>query len=637
MAINKRGEEMLKKLAVCALSLFIIVAVANGATAANDTLTVYKFDPILVTGSRISIPKSNLPSSVSIVSNRLIEEQSHVPLLDLVSQNVPNLFVTQRTNIGYGVASGSGGNISIRGTGGSPTTRVLVLIDGRPDVMGIFAHPLGDAYFMHDVKRIEVVRGPASLLYGSNAMGGAINIITSHEHRDGFHIKVPLRYGSFNTKNTYFRQTYGGNNWGYSLSGGYRDSDGYREEGDDSYTSKSGNLEFNWKPINNLKIYGNSYISDLDINDPGQVSNPLQNHWFDLQRYGGDVTFEHKMKNFTSKIKLHHNFGHHEIHDSNDKPSEEPNYISDDQTTGLVATETWQYRSKSHLTVGIDFRNYGGTVELGSSKIDHDVNEYSGMAVMNHNFSDKVILNGGLRYTDHSLAGSEWIPSAGISLLLPRQWRVKAEYSKGYRNPTIKDLYLFRPANKELEPEIMSTYELSIEKNYYDIFTNSLTVFYNKMENLITPGFVSGGPLLQNSGTSESKGVEIEGQLLLPPDFAINWSGSYSEIPKEITGSPEKKLSLSVRYRAKKDLFITLSGEYIGGLNSLKNPYVNPPAYQYTVLDDYLLINFTTNYKLNENLSFFAKFKNLLNQEYETMAGFPMPGRTYTAGITLNY
>ena len=628
---------MIKRTIYLSIAITLFWASLYGTAAKTDTLTVYNLDPIVVTGSRISISKSNLPSSVSVVSNRLIEEQSHVPLLDLVSQNVPNLFVTQRTNIGYGVASGSGGNISIRGAGGSPTTRVLVLIDGRPDVMGIFGHPLGDAYFMHDVKRVEVIRGPASLIYGSNAMGGAINIVTSHDHRDGFHIKVPLRYGSFNTKNTYFRQTYGGNNWGYSLSGGYRDSEGYRENGDDSYTSKSGNLEFNWKPGSNLKIYGNSYISDLNINDPGQITNPFENHWFDLQRYGGDFTVEHKIEDFTSKIKLHHNFGYHEIHDANDNPNEDANYISDDQTTGLIATETWQYNSESHLTVGIDYRNYGGDVEFGGQKFEHDVDEYSGMAVVNHNFFNKVVFNGGIRYTDHSLAGSEWIPSAGFSLLLPNQWRAKAEYSKGYRNPTIKDLYLFMSANKELKPEIMETYEFSIEKNYYDVFTNSITIFYNNMKNLITPGFVQGGPLLQNTGTAESRGIEIEGQLLLPPNFAINWAGSYSDIPKEVTGTPESKINISVRYRAMQGLFMTLSGEYIAGLNSLENPYVNPPAYQYIELDDYLLANFTTNYKFSDKLSFFAKIKNLLDQEYQTMAGFPMPGRSYTAGITLQY
>ena len=628
---------MYKKSLLLSIVLFLFSTLIFANQLPSDTLTVYKLDPVVVTGSRISISKSSLPSSVSIVSNRLIQEQNHVPLLDLVSQNVPNLFVTQRSNIGYGVASGAGGNISIRGVGGSPTSQVLVLIDGRPDIMGLFGHPLGDAYFMHDVQRIEVLRGPASLLYGSNAMGGAINIITSHDHKEGFHIEVPLRYGSFNTKNTYFRQTYGGDNWGYSLSGGYRDSEGYREKGDDSYSSKSGNLEFNWEPVNNLKIYGNSYFSDMDINDPGQISNPFYNHWFDLQRFGGDITIEHQYNNFTSKIKIHHNYGHHEIHDANDNAGEDANYISDDQTTGLIATETWQYQEKSHLTIGFDFRNYGGQAEFAGLDKDHSINEYSGMFVVNHIFFNKVVANAGFRYTDHSVAGPEVIPSAGVSYLLPNQWTIKGEYAKGYRNPSIKDLYLFKwpngmgPSNQDLKPEISHSYELSLKKNYYDVFTNSITAFHNDLDNLIRVHNYA----FRNVGIASITGLEIEGQLLLPPDLAFNWAASFSNFStKKITGSPETKLDLSMRYRALKGLYLTLQGQYINGLYSPDNPY-NTTAY--VELDDYLLVNFTSNYDFSTTLSFFAKIKNILDQDYQTMAGYPLPGLTYTFGLTLKY
>ena len=75
-------------------------------------------------------------------------------------------------------ASGAAGGISIRGIGGSPNTQMLVLIDGHPQFMGLMGHPLPDAYVASDVERVEVVRGPASILYGTNAMGGVINIIT---------------------------------------------------------------------------------------------------------------------------------------------------------------------------------------------------------------------------------------------------------------------------------------------------------------------------------------------------------------------------------------------------------------------------------------------------------------------------
>ncbi|MCK7460836.1 MAG: TonB-dependent receptor plug domain-containing protein [Sphingobacterium sp.] len=86
---------------------------------------------------------------------------------------------------GFGVADGAAGKISIRGIGGSPNTQVLVLIDGHPQYMGLFGHPLPDAYVASDAEKVEVVRGPASILYGTNAMGGVVNIITRQQSQDG--------------------------------------------------------------------------------------------------------------------------------------------------------------------------------------------------------------------------------------------------------------------------------------------------------------------------------------------------------------------------------------------------------------------------------------------------------------------
>ena len=269
----------------------------------RDTLKVFPFDPVVVTGTRIKSPKVDIPLSISIIPERVIEEQNHIPLLDLVSQNVPGLFVTRRTNIGYGVASGSAGQISIRGIGSFPNTQVLVLIDGRPDIMGMFGHPLGDAYFLHDVEKIEVVRGPASLLYGSNAMGGAINIIPKHSRKRGFHINIPLRYGSFNSKYAAINHSFDRESLGYSVSLGSRNSDGFRTDGNDSYRSESGNFEFHSNLSENFTVLINSYLSNLKVYDPGRTDNPYTDNWYDIKRRGGDITLKHETGKFFGDIK----------------------------------------------------------------------------------------------------------------------------------------------------------------------------------------------------------------------------------------------------------------------------------------------------------------------------------------------
>lgn len=622
----------------------LVLSIATNASQPvfKDTLKVFPFDPVVVTGTRVAVPLRELPFNISQISERVIEEQAHVPLLDLISENVPGLFVTRRTNIGYGVASGAAGGISIRGVGGNPTTGVLVLIDGRPDIMGVFGHPLSDAYLFYDVKEIEVMRGPASLLYGSNAMGGAINIITNHEHKEGYHIVLPLRYGSYNTSQLTLNQSYGADKLNTSLSASYRSSAGYRTEGRDDYTSKSGNLEARYFLSSAAEMTLNSYFSDYLVYDPGQIQAPISDHWYDILRYGGDFTFNHAGSLLESELKLHYNAGDHTIHDSDEFSADTANYTSMDYTLGLVLNETWRYADKSRLTAGFDFRKYGGEATIretadSSTIYQNNVKEISGVISIQHQLLKSLFMNGGLRYTTHTTAGAQWISAAGFSWLLPRSWTLKVQYAEGYRNPTIKDLYLFNPANEELQPENSQNIEMTVEKRYRGFLNTALTVYNTKVANLIAPAFVPslGRPFNQNSGTADIKGAEIEGQLLLPPSVSINWSAGYSDNSRILLGSPKLKMNLGFRYQPLQPLRLTLQAEYIDGLYSDDNPYdytVNPVR-----LPDYFLLDFRGTYDLKRHLSLFAEVKNLLDREYETMVGFPMPGVNFTVGITARY
>ena len=163
----------------------------GAAYAQSVDSSALELDPVVVTGTRWEQQKSRVPGSISVVSREAIEQSGHTNILPVLAHQVPGVFLNDRGVIGYGVGPGSGGNISIRGISGTPNTRVLVLIDGQPQYMGIFGHPIADAYSATDVERVEVLRGAASLLYGSNALGGAINIITRRPQQEGWHGSAP--------------------------------------------------------------------------------------------------------------------------------------------------------------------------------------------------------------------------------------------------------------------------------------------------------------------------------------------------------------------------------------------------------------------------------------------------------------
>ncbi len=136
------------------------------------------------------------------------------------------MFVTERGLAGYGVSGGSAGAVTMRGVGG--VGRVLFLIDGQPQWAGIFGHSLPDTYVSNDVQRVEVVSGPSSLLYGSGAMGGSVNLITRRATEDGFNGSARAMAGSYGTMNYSARAGYKTGNLRAYAAASYERSDGNR-------------------------------------------------------------------------------------------------------------------------------------------------------------------------------------------------------------------------------------------------------------------------------------------------------------------------------------------------------------------------------------------------------------------------
>lgn len=137
----------------------------------------YSINEIVVTGTRNETDIRHLPMTISVVGRQQLEQNYQPSVLPTLTEQVPGLFTTSRGMMGYGVSGGAAGGMSLRGIGGGvgptggPTTGLLVLIDGHPQYMGLMGHPIADAYQTMMTERVEVLRGPASVLYGSNAMG----------------------------------------------------------------------------------------------------------------------------------------------------------------------------------------------------------------------------------------------------------------------------------------------------------------------------------------------------------------------------------------------------------------------------------------------------------------------------------
>lgn len=177
------------------LGMLFMLSYVGYVSAQTDTLRLLE---VVVTGTRNAVDVRHLPMTVNIIGREKLVEQHQTSVLPTVLQQVPGVYVTSRSMMGYGVSTGAAGGINMRGiTGGAG--QLLVLIDGHPQYQGIYGHPIADSYQTLMAERVEVLRGPASVLYGSNAMGGVLNIVTRSMKENGVKTNIELGAGSYGT------------------------------------------------------------------------------------------------------------------------------------------------------------------------------------------------------------------------------------------------------------------------------------------------------------------------------------------------------------------------------------------------------------------------------------------------------
>jgi len=239
-----------------------------------------------------------------------------------------------------------------------------------------------------------------------------------------------------------------------------------------------------------------------------------------------------------------------------------------------------------------------------------------------------LIADAGLRYDHHSVSGGEWVPQGGLTFLLPSDIVVKTIVSKGFRNPTICELYMYRPANADLEPERLMNYELSFKQHLPGgRMGYGFNVFYIKADNLINTQMVDGRPLNVNTGKTENSGFELLFDWMANSNLRFNANYSFLHTSQKLTAAPKNKLFLGATWQ-KDRLTLNTGLQWIDGLYTSTSD---------TSTENYWLWNLTATVRVAKQLAVFAKGENLLAQHYEVNAGFPMPRATVMAGVQINF
>ena len=622
----------------------LISAVSLQAQTGKDSTKVarsYAINEVVVTGTRSETDVRHLPMTVSVVGRPQLEASQQTSVLPVLNSQVLGFFSTSRGVMGYGVATGASGQMSLRGIGGPaqaglPTTGLLVLIDGHPQYMGLMGHPIADAYQTMMAERVEVLRGPASVLYGSNAMGGVINIVTRKMQEDGIRTNINIGAGSYGSIQTEATNRIRKGRFSSTVTASYNRTDGHRA--DMAFEQYGGYAKLGYDFTDNWKVWGDVNVTRFNATNPGSVMKPYIDNDQRITRGMTSFALENHYEKTSGALSFFYNWGDHWINDGY-QPGGEPlqyRFNSNDQMLGVSWYQSVQLFQGNRLTVGADYFHFGGEAwnqffdghrETSANK---SLNEVAGYVDFRQDIAAWLTLDAGARVDYHSQTGTEFIPQVGLAFHLPENAEIKAMASKGFRNPTIREMYMFPPQNPDLKPEKLWNYELSFSQRLMDNrLSYGLNVFYINGENLIIrlPNPNGSGMLNQNSGEIENWGAEANVGYQFNPVWSVMANYSWLHMENPVLASPEHKLYGGVNFR--KGRWSASTGiQYVKGL------YTDLDA---ATKENFVLWDMQGSFKATNYLSFYVRGENLLAQRYEINAGYPMPKATFMGGVNINF
>lgn len=634
----------------CALALMWVTALNANAQVLNariDTLNEIVVERSLMDrefriGKDIIRPDDasssrTSPYSVSTVSQKQIESTGRTQLLSALNTRIPGLFVTERNIFGFGVSTGGSGGIKLRGVGGEPTNQVLMMVDGKPQFAAVFSHHIADNYESEYVERVEVVRGPSSVLYGSNAMGGAINVITKTPHEDGVKTTLQSQYGSYNTWQSSVTNMVRKGRFSSIVSAGYDRTDGTQKDFD--FWQASAYAKVSYKLSNAWGVHADYNFMKFKGNDPiyAKLEKGTDDIYHqDVLRGEASMAVSNKYHKTYGAMRVYYNHGNNKIDDP--KP-----FQMFDNRFGILAYQNYQPTRATHLIFGFDFDHYTGKVPLSGGMTHEEavaknmpttmsrkaITEYSPYLTLSQVVIHNVLLfNAGIRMANSNLFGTQWVPQAGITLNPGAQWTLKANLSKGYRNPSFKELYLYKMANADLDPENMMNYEVSLGKSFSDYLSLEFTGFISKGSNIIQSVFDDElkHPLNVNTGEFTNKGIEFAASS--HPLQNLNLRATYSLLHTDITnltGAPKHQYSVGADWTVTPKL--TLNADVVG----VSRLYVASSVKK----QNYALLNLRASYNVHKMLNLFVQGNNLTNARYCINKGYEMPGATISGGFKL--
>jgi vitamin B12 transporter len=623
-----------------------------------------RLDPVVVTGTQTAVPVSELPSAVTVIDREEIESRQVTDVQQLL-RTVPGLSVTQ---------SGSrGGATNVFPRGGNANFN-LVLVDGVP------VNNAGGDYDFSDlttdnIERIEVIRGPQSALYGSNAIGSAIQIFT-RRGRGPLQGNVSLTAGTFNTYEGHGAVSGGTERFGGSLGVGYVSTSGFLPINNDyrDFTLSSG---LDYQPIEALKLAFSARYSDSHLEFPtesaGDRLSPLDpNQFQDRQRLVLSLRTTHAITRWWEDVLLlGYNRNDSLFRDPFDalNPEDFADSRTDSEEQRLFLNYFWNvslpefYRVATTWSLGIEAQgeklDQRSTFDTTTTSVEPSRSQQGYYTQVLFNWRKRATLLAGVRVEDSSVFGVDTNPRVAASYTLP--WlhtKLRGGYATGIRAPSFIENFgtgsPFVVGNPNLKPEQSVSWEVGLDQPLFDgRALLSATYFANTFKDLIT--FVSGpGPNFQNIQEAESSGIEAGFQVLLPWQLRLDGSYTFLETKAIDDGGiggtafpPGQPLLRRPKHQG--SVGLTYLGERwtVAFIANVVGPAIDRnftlPGSPRVTLPGHTKLDLAASYAALQNvwgmrsLRVQMKIDNLLNESYEEVLGFSAAGISVRGGITANF
>lgn len=592
---------------------------APGDPAPAEPLATYA-EGMVVTASLDEEEADRLPVSVTVIEASEIEARQTTGVAELL-RTVPGVAVAR---------SGSPGKVTSLFVRGASSTQTLVLWNGLRLNDPLFGGYDWSFLPTDGVERVEVVRGPFSALWGGDAAGGVVHVLTGR--RQGFGLRLE------GGEDAYRRAAL---STGFGLGGGsFGDGDG---EGDLGHLDFTGSLRRGDGQVDNDFYDGDDATARLTLTPrPGlstgllaRVSDHEIGVPFDFlseptpratnRRESLEVAVPFRLDRTGWEVEA--SLGRSE----SDFAARDPDAPSNDRDTDAVTTEaravyTWRGSSRLWIAGGGEWRDQEATTRSAFSTLE-DVDQRNTAAFAQaHWQAARWTVQAGARHDDNDRFGGETSLRLGSVVALGPALRLHGSYGEAFRPPTLSDLFLPFLGNPDLEPERSESWELGLAGESGG-WSWGVTGFASDFENLIVfapPTFQA-----QNVGRAETHGVE--GRIAWSRDrlsarLDTTWLDAENlDTGEELDRRPEESASLVLTWRPA-EWTLSLVGRHVGERPDLG---VELPSHQ--------VVDLAAAWQARRWLEPYARVENLADEDYEEVAGFPAPGRTLIGGLALTF